>query len=409
MLRRLVCLSALLVIACDNPPPPAVDGGPPDASAGDAGVDAAASPDAYVPFEIAPHAAPMPVPRQSGPIMAHPQMVVITYADEPARAEIESDAAWLASSDWLATTGGEYGVGAATVLANVHLTANAPSVTSNDEIIAMLVAGIADHTFPAASDGTYDEVLYMVYFPESTRIHDANGLGDSCQSYGGYHYEAQTQDGHPFSYAVLPTCRGFSPALTLRESQEVSAAHELFEAATDPLPLTMPAWEFSESTFSPSPWLFVGAEIADLCALRVSSDVFVRDAGHVAPRIWSNAAAAANDRDPCQPADPAVPYSMVSVSPDTIVSATAGQTVTYTLTAWTSRPAPDFGLYAAVGGGTFNPPVSVSRTTVNNGDTATLTVDVPAGTPSQSYVLVYLEVVHSTSDYDSIPLVVYVP
>ncbi len=408
MLRRLACLIGLLAIACDNPPPPAVDGGPPDASGADAGVDAAQAPDAYAPFAIAPHAAPMQVPRQAGPIMAHPQMVVITYADEPARAAIESDAAWLASSDWLTTTGGEYGVGAATVLANVHLTASAPSVTSNDEIIAMLVAGIADHTFPAASDGTYDEVLYMVYFPQATRIHDA-GLGDSCQSYGGFHYEAETQDGHPFSYAVLPTCPQFTPVLSVRESQEVSAAHELFEAATDPLPLTAPAWEFSDSTFAPSPWLFVGAEIADLCALRVSRDVLVREAGHVAPRIWSNAAAVANDRDPCQPADPAVPYSGVAVWPDTVVSATPGQTVTYMLTAWTSLPAPDFGLYAAVGGGTFTPPVSLSRTTVNNGDSATLSVDIPAGVPSGSYVLVYLEIVHSQEDYDSIPLAIYVP
>lgn len=408
MLKRLACLFALLAVACDNPPPAAVDGGPPDASAGDAGVDAFAE-DAYVPFTIAEHAAPMTVPQQSGPIMAHPQMVVITYADEPARAAIESDAAWLASSDWLTTTGGEYGVGAATVLANVHLPANAPAMTSNDEIIAMLVAGIADHTFPAEADGTYDEVLYMVYFPSTTRIHDPGGLGDSCQAYGGFHYEAQTQDGHPFSYAVLPTCPQFTPVLTERESQEVSAAHELFEAATDPLPLTAPAWEFSESTFTPSPWLFVGAEIADLCALRVSRDVFVRDAGHVAPRIWSNAAASANDRDPCQPADPAVPYSGVSISPDTVVSATAGQTVSYTLTAWTTLPAPDFGLYAVAAGGTFNPPVHLSRTTVNNGDTATLTVDIPAGTPSQSYVLVYLEIVHSQEDYDSIPLAIYVP
>jgi hypothetical protein len=46
---------------------------------------------------------------------------------------------------------------------------------------------------------------------------------------------------------------------------------------------------------------------------------------------------------------------------------------------------------------------------VNNGDHATLTIDVPAGTPSMSYAIVYLEWGRSTTDYSAWPVVVYVP
>jgi hypothetical protein len=404
---RVASLSLLLLLSsgCDAPAMPMpVDAGS-DAFAPPP--DAYVAPDAWVePFVIAEHGAGTVVPDLGGARMTHPQLVVITYADDPNRATLEANAAWLVTSAWLTTVGAEYGIGAGSILANVERTDAAPDAITGAEIEALLAAGIADHTLPTPPDGSFDEVLYLLYFPRHTTITD-DSLGMSCVTYGGYHYEVDN-GGHPFAYAVIPSCDSFQPSLTSLEFEEATVSHEVVEAATDRLPQSDPAWEFPRSSFSFSPWLFIGPELGDLCAVRVGADASVREGGFVATRIWSNAAASSNDRDPCIPADPTVPYYAVSISPAAAVGVAAGASTTFALDAWSTAPVDDFRLYAAPSGGTFTPEIALDLTTVNNGDHATLTVSVPVGTPSDAYAIVYVETVRSADEYSGTPVVVYV-
>jgi hypothetical protein len=398
-----VVLSAALALGCDTPPPLASDAFVDDDASSelvDAGQDAAM-------FQIGAHAPGTIVPDQHGTRLTHPQIVVITYADDPNRATLEADAAWLVTSNWLTTVGAEYGIGSGAVLGNVRLTDNAPVTIQGRDIETLIQGWVTDHTVPRAADGTFTDVLYVLYFPSTTHIRDPD-LGDSCVAYGGYHYEIANA-GSPFSYAVMPNCPGFAPGLSAIEFEEAAFAHEVIEAATDARPTSHPAFEFSQLGSFVSPWLFVGPELADLCALRVSPVSYPREAGFTASRLWSNAAAMANDRDPCVPANPATPYYALSITPDYIVMASPGSSVTYELDAWTTVPMADFQIYAAASGGTFVPGISVDHTIVNNGDHATLTVTVPAGTPAGSYALVYVEAVVSSTEYSATPVVVYLP
>jgi hypothetical protein len=374
--------------------------------------DAFVPPDRWMPpFTIAEHAASTPVPDLGGPRMTHPQLVVITYADDENRATLEAHARWLVTSSWLTTVGAEYGIGTGSILANVERTDAAPNFITQDELEALLVAGIADHSLPSAPDGTLDEVLYLAYFPSHTTVTDES-FGESCVAYGGFHFEVEN-GGRPFAYAVIPSCGSSMPELTSVENEEQTVAHEVLEAASDRLPDTNPAFRFTDSGFTFSPWLFVGGELADLCELAGGESAIVRDGSFVAVRIWSNAAAIRNDRDPCIPADPTVPYFSVAITPDRAVEVGAGSSTTFDLAGWSTAPVPDFDVqaFASAGGpGTFMADVFVVRPSMNNGDHATLTVSVPPGTPSNSYAIVYVAATaRGSSDYRYSPVVVYVP
>lgn len=399
-------VTAMVVVGCNSPPPPLVAL---DSSIHDAFVpprpDAWTPPDAWT-FSIAPHGPGNVVPNQGGARLTHPQLVIITYADDPDRAAIEAHASWLVGSSWLTTVGAEYGIGAGSILANVERTDAAPDTITTAGIETLIAAGVADHSLPMAADGTFQNVLYVIYFPEHTMITDPM-LGTSCTSYGGYHYEIDTGPS-PYSYAVIPTCPRFVPGLSGAEFEQEAMAHEVIEAATDALPTSAPAYEFHASALETSPWLFLGPELADLCALRVGTNSFIRDpSGYIVPRMWSNMAAADGDRDPCIPADPARPYRSIAITPSSTQFVTAGSTATFDVLGWTTAPVPDYFLYAAPAG-TFTPDVSLDRSMINNGQHATLTVTIPPGTPVDTYAIVYVEFGIDTTEYDAQPVVVYV-
>ena len=399
--RQAYAIAALLA-ACDAPPLASIDAGSDAYALADSYV---APPDAWTPpFHTADHAAAPIVPDLGGIRLTHPQLVVITFADDPNRATLEAHARWLVGSAWLTSVGAEYGVGAGSILANVERTDAAPNAITSTNVEALLSAGLADHSLPTGADGTFDGVVYVIYFPAHTSITDPT-LGNSCHAYGGYHYEG-TSGGRAFSYAVVPACHAFSRVLGDLDAEEEVVAHEIIEAATDPRPSSAPAYSYPRTAFSASPWLFVGPELGDLCALRVSDRSYVREGAFVAPRVWSNAAAMANDRDPCVPADAALPYASISIAPYQVRSASPGASTTFDIAAWSTAPVAPYRLYAVANGGTFVAAVSLDRTMVNNGDHATLTVSVPAGSASGSYGIVYLEIGRSMTDYEAFPVVV---
>jgi hypothetical protein len=231
-------------------------------------------------------------------------------------------------------------------------------------------------------------------------------------THAGYHNETTTADGQPFSYAVIPNCGSFTGWLTDVEQEEEALSHEVIEAATDARPFNDVAFAFSANDPTWSPWLLAGAEVADLCEYRQGPAAFVRESGFVACHVWSNAAARANDRDPCLPADLAVPYGTVSVTPDAIQPVAVGSSITFDVTAWTNMRMPALSVVAFAGAAStqlFMPDVTLDRSSMNNGDHATLTVRAPIGTASGLYGIVYIQVMNTMGDTDLVPVGVYTP
>ncbi len=420
MLRlRSVAVATSWVLACSGcalTHERSTDGGPAIGDAGPLLRDTAPPPrdgwtppnDAWTPpFVVAPHG-PLPiVTDQGGPRMHHPALVVITYADDTDRAAHEALARWVVDSDWLATVGSEYGLGAATLLGLVERTERAPSAITGDGVAAMIRTGITSGTIPSPAGGALDEALYVVHFPPGTTISD-DRIGRSCESFGGYHDEATMTDGRVFAFAVVPSCPAGVPDLSDLGGEQVATTHEIIEAATDPRPFTGPAWAFGGTLFEYSPWLFAGAELADLCEYRIGPDAYYEAGGFTVTRIWSNAAAMRGVVDPCVPWDGA-PYGTVTPTPGTVQFVAAGQSTSFDLAAWSTALMPSFQIQAfavAQGDGTFMAEVFLDRTSVVNGDHATLTVRVPFGTASQSYGLVYVLVNDVYGNVDYIPIVV---
>src|SRR5690348_16104866 len=97
--------------------------------ASDGGVDAA-------PFLESAHPPPLAIPSNGGAVLASATIDVVTYEGYALADDVESMAAAIPASQWLAAVGAEYGVGAPTIAADVRLTESAPAFASSSEFSA---------------------------------------------------------------------------------------------------------------------------------------------------------------------------------------------------------------------------------------------------------------------------------
>jgi hypothetical protein len=181
---------------------------------------------------------------------------------------------------------------------------------------------------------------------------------------------------------------------------EASASHEIMEASTDPFPYTNTAWDIVDPN---NPWGGTGGETADLCEGQT-----LQQNGFFVQRIWSNTAAALENVPPCIPAPPGGFYD-VSPAPNTTQTVAAGASTTFTLTGFSTAPIPSWSLTAFPGYSTFTPTLALSASTIGNGQTATLKVTVPAGTPSQGYASVFVSSLRAPDDFNYWLVAVQVP
>ncbi|MHB8420547.1 MAG: hypothetical protein ACYDCL_20935 [Myxococcales bacterium] len=370
-----IAAAGLTGFGCGSSPGPfcGADGGP------DGGADGG--------FHTAAHGAFPQATDAGGPVLVHPSLVTVTFPGYALQQQVQAYGTFVAGSDWLTAIGKDYGVGGGTS-AQVVLPSAAPSSLTDGDVEQLLQARIADRTLPAPTAAT----LYLVYIPVGTNETDFAGYDDcgAAQGHivGGYHWES-TARGTPFAYAVVSSCQGQSLA-----DLELAASHEIAEAATDPFPASNPAWGIADPK---NPWRYDNSELADLCVLQT-----VTEQGNTLSRVWSNSAAAAS-LDPCQPVPAgALPYFNASLAPATLQTAPAGGTVTYQLTGWSLGPVPDWGLSVVLSPyATFAPATALDRGTLNNGETATLTVIIPPGAASggQAGLLVYSELQAGESAY----------
>jgi hypothetical protein len=321
------------------------------------------------------------VPNQGGPRLSHPQVVTVTFAGDSRAPIFESFARWIVGSKWLTAVGHDYGISAGAVAGVAHRPETPPGTLTSAAIEAYLAAGVADGSIPRpAAPYTLADALYIAYYPSTTAITTTFVDGIIKQSrtdYLAYHGEVHAS-GLNFSYAVAPDCGVAATGLTAIETIELGASHEFIEAATDAFPITKPAYQLRADPTSAwySAFQFE-VEVGDLCEVPTR---FIREAGFVAQRIWSNSAALVGD--PCVPVEPTEPYFGVSATPDKEEKVAPGATVDYTVQAWSTGTVPDFQVVATQAFGIIPVGLSVTPHMLNNGGTALLQVVIPASSTS---------------------------
>lgn len=237
------------------------------------------------------------VKSRGGPVATSGKVQVITFPADPLTQQIQQFSEKIAVSEYWKNAGAEYGVGPLTVLPPIVNAEDAPTTTTEEGIDQWLVQKLSGAT--PAFGAPDSNKLYAIYYPASTTIEDGgSGLGKSCESYGGYHYETQV-GGVKVAYAVMPRCSDIGD-LT------VTASHEYFEWATDSFPLTAPAYNrFDDDHLA---WgLALLAELSDLCTYLDGQDFITpTDIGFLVQRQWSNKLSLSG-KHPCGP-DKKGPY-----------------------------------------------------------------------------------------------------
>jgi hypothetical protein len=311
-------------------------------------------------------------------------LITITYSDDTNRATEEAFDSFLVTSNWLATVGPEYGIGSGTNM-NAELTDPSPSSLDQDDVANDVAALIQAGTVPglAGTGGvTLQNAIYMVFYTSTVQL-SVNGE-PLCQFADGYHEEGTLSGGQSFSYGVVQDCTP-SIAISDLENIEWATAHEFFESATDPLPMSNPAWVINDTT---NPWHALGGEVADLCEAVLPQ--WSEGGYDYIQRIFSNKAAAAGG-DPCAP--PVGTYYSTDAepqgsTPESVPEVAAGSQVVYALTGWSTGMVANWNVATGVYEGTFTPTLSSSVTTLNNALTGTLTVGVPSGAAHGDYAVI---------------------
>lgn len=340
----------------------------------------------------APHPAAPTVANLGGPVMNSPVFVPVYFSgDDMALLSGVTDFINKVGTTqyWKATTA-EYGVGAAGSLPPVVVN-EVPISLDDADVQAWLAAKLNanDPAFPTPSLNT----LYALYYPAGVTITTNNlGGGTSCQDFGAYHNSIQLDAAHGnirVPYAVMPRCGSFGGFGGV-DGLAIPSSHEFIEAATDPLPLDVPA--YGQTDDDHLIWSFIlGGEVTDLCAQSLSSYTsFPGDIEYVVARSWSNQAAL-DGHNPCAPTPNGETYfNAAPVLEDSIdlgggyvtkgVVIGNGESRTIDIKLFSDGPTPPFNVYAEDityllgGGGALD--FSFDQEAGQNGQTLHLTITV---------------------------------
>ncbi len=327
-------------------------------------------------FTTAAHS-PLPqMPKHTNKILPTPHLLTITYASYTYQQQVEDFGKFMVTSSWMTSVGKEFGVLSATQ-ENRRFPGTAPPTINDAGIQSLIIAKIAASALPAPTVGGQN--LYMVYFPATTVITDSGGAA-MCGANGsvGYHGAAKSAGIH-FAYAVIADCGSGFPSITS------TASHELIEAATDPW--DAPNLGYFMDFNVPNLWYTdYGDETADMCQYEADTT----EGMWTVQRSYSNVAAAAGG-SPCVPAVAGEAYNNVSASPDTMPNVAAGGSVVFTITGWSTLKTTPWKLVIGPGDQTdFDPKAVLSGTTINNGETVTVTLKAPttakSGTIGSAYI-----------------------
>ncbi len=373
----------------------------PDVAVIDAGSDVveAAAPDVGVDNYVAPLPpfARMPiVDYLGGALLTSVKIITVSFVQDDAalitRMQELDDT--ITSTPWWAASTSEYCeqpkgpcIGPGSGAGHVVLSETAPTslVDTSNGSGSTVVSFIQDHITSGLFPPPDPQTIYVIYFPSgSTITYDG---AKSCGSWGAYHFSAtfSLPDGGTVegAYAIEPRCSG-EPYITL------AASHELIEAATDAHPGKDRGYAMQDLS-----WQFYGDEVGDLCDHPWSFDsmnLTTIDGG--APfnvqRGWSNVSALAG-HDPCVIPPGTPPYYNTAVeSGKQAVYLSVGESTTIqlqgfsdgTMADWTIA-AIDMGNHYGAGAGNLN--LVLDKTTMNNNQTASLTITLTK-TPNTTWI-----------------------
>jgi hypothetical protein len=287
------------------------------------GVAGAPVPDAAAGGAFTPAAHPdLPqVGSLGGPVLAAPKVRPIVFADDASAMDIAAFMQELAHTPYWGATTSEYGVGPLTVLPTVMVPYGAPGMMTDAAVQAMIV-GNTSGANPAWGPAD-PNVVYLFVIPEGATVNI--GQDTCCDDFGGYHGEVASGS-VIVPYAVGCSCPGFF-GTTVRSLDERTTAisHELVEAATDPFPMSDPAYQLEDR--ADVIWTVIsGGEVGDMCAFNDDAYYVPSGSRYMVQRTWSNAAAR-QMQNPCVPYATAAPYfnsfpalDTVSFGPDKYVT-----------------------------------------------------------------------------------------
>jgi hypothetical protein len=279
----------------DPPAPPA----PPP-------VEEDAGPDVEAPVAFTPSFPK--VLNRGGKTIATPKIVPILFKGDPLATQIDDFTKKLAGSEYWKGVATEYGVGAITASDAVVLDEVPPTTTSSTEIESWLSTKLTTTNELGTADPS---TLYAIFYPDgvSITLDGAGPEGQSCQGYGGYHFEV-TAGAANVGYAVLPRCADI-------DELTVATSHEYFEWATDPFPESAPAFQRLDDQHWAWQAVMIG-ELSDLCTFLDRDNLRPTELGYLVQRHWSNKASLAGQY-PCAPQKPTYVQAIPNATDDVLV------------------------------------------------------------------------------------------
>ena len=217
-----------------------------------------------------------------GPVLAAPVVVTVTWSNDTDATTYNTLGDSIGPSTYWKDINSEYQVGPSTSGTTNHVSiTTAPPASFADTDLDALVEANAGTSWPAYTTNT----IYAVYLPPGSTL--TSGGQDLCQQgVGGYHTESNNKN---YVYAIMPHCQSFKTG-----DVELSASHELNEAATDPHPGTNPAWVgFDQNHLAFEFFNEFQDELGDACEAFVEATDGTDFTPYTVQRQWSNKSAAA--------------------------------------------------------------------------------------------------------------------
>jgi hypothetical protein len=217
-----------------------------------------------------------------GPVLAAPVVVTVTWSSDPDAPTYNALGDTIGASTYWKDINGEYGVGPVTSGAanHVSITTAAPASFADTDLDSLVEAN-AGKSWPASTPNT----LYALYLPPGSTL-TSGGQNLCAGGVGGYHTESQNKG---LVYAIMPHCAGFQTA-----DVELSASHELNEAATDPHPGSKTAYAgFDQNHLAFEFFNQFQDELGDACESFVEASDNTDFKPYLVQRQWSNKSAAA--------------------------------------------------------------------------------------------------------------------
>jgi hypothetical protein len=257
------------------------------------------------------------VKRGKGKTIAAPKVLPIVFASDPHHAAIADFTRALGRSSHWTNAAAEYGVGPMLGQDPLVRTDEAQAQVDDKETRRWLTQAYDSGKLGAPSA----ETLYALYYPDGVQV-TVNAL-TSCKRFGGYHSEMMLGETR-VSYAVIARCRTSG---TDRDRLTIVASHEYFEWATNPLPMSAPAYR----GLSAAHWAAgtFGSELADMCPFLDRGEQLRPSelSGYAVQRYWSNRRSAAG-LYPCLPARMSTYAVAVPETPDAVGVTENGEKLT---------------------------------------------------------------------------------